>query len=128
MYSLESPHRGDSNEYTQHTIINIKRKSPEYPKYNNVCRYSIFLLLETQERVRNNRGKRAINVRASEVLLYIYNQTRLKDHPLYLLYSLKNENSHTKNTSNCVREVNEFILINQLTLSHRTRKCTSFTL
>ena len=21
MYSLESPHRGDSNEYTQHTII-----------------------------------------------------------------------------------------------------------
>ena len=28
--SLESPHRGDSNEYTQHTIINInKRNSPE---------------------------------------------------------------------------------------------------
>ena len=25
--SLESPHRGDSNEYTQRTIINIKRKS-----------------------------------------------------------------------------------------------------
>ena len=22
----ESPHRGDSNEYTQHTIINIKEK------------------------------------------------------------------------------------------------------
>ena len=28
MFSLESPHRGDSNEHTQHTIINIiKRKS-----------------------------------------------------------------------------------------------------
>ena len=27
VFSLESPHRGDSNEYTQHTIINIKRKS-----------------------------------------------------------------------------------------------------
>ena len=26
MYSLESPHRGDSNEYTQHTIFNIKKK------------------------------------------------------------------------------------------------------
>ena len=26
VFSLESPHRGDSNEYTQHTIINIKRK------------------------------------------------------------------------------------------------------
>ena len=29
MFSIESPHRGDSNEYTQHTIINTKRKSPE---------------------------------------------------------------------------------------------------
>ena len=28
VYSLESPHR-DSNEYTQHTIINTKRKSSE---------------------------------------------------------------------------------------------------
>ena len=26
MFSLESPHRGDSNEYTQHTIFNMKRK------------------------------------------------------------------------------------------------------
>ena len=26
MFSLESPHRGDSNEYTQHAIINIKKK------------------------------------------------------------------------------------------------------
>ena len=27
MFSLESPHRGDSSEYTQHTIINIKKKT-----------------------------------------------------------------------------------------------------
>ena len=26
MFSLESPHRGDSNEYTQCTIFNIKKK------------------------------------------------------------------------------------------------------
>ena len=26
VYSLESPHRGDSNEYTQYTIFNIKKK------------------------------------------------------------------------------------------------------
>ena len=26
VFSLESPHRGDSNEYTQHTITNIKKK------------------------------------------------------------------------------------------------------
>ena len=25
MFSLESPHQGDSNEYTQHTIFNIKK-------------------------------------------------------------------------------------------------------
>ena len=27
MFSRESPHRGDSYEYTQHANINIKRKS-----------------------------------------------------------------------------------------------------
>ena len=27
MLSLESPHRGDSNEYTQHPIFNIKKKN-----------------------------------------------------------------------------------------------------
>ena len=26
MFSLESPHRGDSNENIQHTIFNIKKK------------------------------------------------------------------------------------------------------
>ena len=26
MFSLELPHRGDSNEYTQYTIFNIKMK------------------------------------------------------------------------------------------------------
>ena len=26
MFSLESPRRGDSNEYTQYTIFNIKKK------------------------------------------------------------------------------------------------------
>ena len=41
VYSLESPHRGDPNEYTQHTIINIKRKSSEMSQYNNVCSYGI---------------------------------------------------------------------------------------
>ena len=27
MFSLKSPHRGDSNEYTQHNIFNINRKN-----------------------------------------------------------------------------------------------------
>ena len=33
MCSLESPHRGDSNEYTQYTIFNMKKKNTlNYPK------------------------------------------------------------------------------------------------
>ena len=33
MFSLESPQKGDSNEYTQYTIFNIKKKIPlNYPK------------------------------------------------------------------------------------------------
>ena len=33
VFSLESPHRGDSNEYTQYTIFNIKKKNTQnYPK------------------------------------------------------------------------------------------------
>ena len=33
MFSLESPHQSDSNEYTQYTIFNMKRKiTLNYPK------------------------------------------------------------------------------------------------
>ena len=33
VFSLESPHRGDSNEYTQYTIFKIKKKiTLNYPK------------------------------------------------------------------------------------------------
>ena len=71
VFSLESPHRGDSNDDTQHTIINIKKKiTLNNTKYNKVCRYGI-ILLGTQELVRNSRGKRPISVRTTEVLLYI---------------------------------------------------------
>ena len=31
VYSLESPHRGDSNEYTQHTIIVKEITPPPHP-------------------------------------------------------------------------------------------------
>ena len=59
VFSLESPHRGDSNEYTQHTIINIKRNIVlNYPKSAAMD----FLFQRTQERVRNSPGKRAISV------------------------------------------------------------------
>ena len=67
VFSLESPHRGDSNEYTQYTIFNMNKKNTlNYPKSA-----AMGFFQGTQERVRNNRGKRAISVRAIEVLLYI---------------------------------------------------------
>ena len=56
MSSLKSPHQGDSNENT---------KSLKYPKSA-----AMFSFQGTKERVRNSRGKRAISVRATEVLLY----------------------------------------------------------
>ena len=46
--SLESPHRGDSNEYTQYTIFNVIRKiTLNYPKSA-----AIGFFLGTQARVR----------------------------------------------------------------------------
>ena len=43
VFLLESPHPGDSNENTQHTIIDTKKKiTRNYPKYNNVCNYVFF--------------------------------------------------------------------------------------
>ena len=60
VFSLELPHRGDSNEYTLHTIFNIKKKiTLNYPK-SAAMRF----FLRTKERVRNNHGKRAISVGA----------------------------------------------------------------
>ena len=68
VHSLESPQRGDSNKDTQYTGINIKKKITLY--YSKSAAEGFFL--GTQERVRNSRGKRAISVRATEVLLYFY--------------------------------------------------------
>ena len=39
MFSLELPHRGNSNEYTQYTIFNIKENNP---KLSQICSYGIF--------------------------------------------------------------------------------------
>ena len=71
MFSLEWPHRGDFNAYTQYTIFNIKNEiSLNYPKSATMGFFQ-----STQERVRNRRGKRAIGVRATECLLYFQNAT-----------------------------------------------------
>ena len=74
MFSLESPHWGDSNEYTQwddsneytqYTIFKIKKKiTLNYPKSA-----AKEFFLGSQEPVRNSYGKRAISVQTIEVLL-----------------------------------------------------------
>ena len=44
LFSLESPHRGDSYKYTQHILINVKKQiSLNYPKYD-VCSYKMFFM------------------------------------------------------------------------------------
>ena len=53
MFSLESPHRGDSNKYSQYTMFNTKKKiTLNYPKSA-----AMGFLEGTQEQVRNSHGK-----------------------------------------------------------------------
>ena len=58
VFSLELPHRVDSNEYTQYTIFNIKKENlPNYPK--SAARG---FFQGTQRQVRNSRNKQGISV------------------------------------------------------------------
>ena len=54
MFLLESPHRGDSNEYKHYTIFNIKKKiTLNYPKYLQRCDFSMGLKNEFETAVVN---------------------------------------------------------------------------
>ena len=79
MFSLESPHRGDSNECSQHTIFNIKKNIPNLQLWH--------FFIGTHERVRNSRGKGATSVRATEVLLYMAKFIAMVKTPL-VIYGL----------------------------------------
>ena len=48
MFSLVSPHRGDSNECTQYTILNIKRKSPYIIRNLQLWDFSTGLKIESE--------------------------------------------------------------------------------
>ena len=69
VFALESPHGGDSNEYTQIYHFQYKKKeiTLNYPKFA-----AMIFFLETQERVQNSRSERTIRVRAIGVLLYFW--------------------------------------------------------
>ena len=65
MFSLESPHRGDSNENTQYTIFNVNKKNTlNYPKSVAMGFFPRDSRMSSKQP-----GKRAISVRAIEVLL-----------------------------------------------------------
>ena len=66
VYSLKSPHRGDSNKNKQYTIFNMIKKNT----LNYLKSAAMGFFQGTQEQVRNSHGKRAISVRTIEVLLY----------------------------------------------------------
>ena len=54
MFTLESPHGGDSNEYTQYTIFNMKKKNIlNYPKYAAMGFFSKGLKNESETAVVN---------------------------------------------------------------------------
>ena len=42
VFSLESPHGGNSNEYTQYNIFNIHCKKEDHPKLSQICSFGIF--------------------------------------------------------------------------------------
>ena len=82
MYLLESPHRGDSNEYTQYTIFNMKRKNT----LNHPKSAAMGFFPGTKERVRNSPSTRAISVRATEVLLHFV-KIMVPAQPCQIIYS-----------------------------------------
>ena len=65
MFSLESPYREHSNVNTQNTIFNTKKTTTITLNYPKSAAMGFF-----SRDSRMSRGKRAISVRATEVLLY----------------------------------------------------------
>ena len=41
VFSLQSPHSGDSNEYTQYTVFNRKKKKENHTKLSQKCSQEI---------------------------------------------------------------------------------------
>ena len=67
MFLLNSLYRGDSNKNTKHSIINFKKQSLIIP----IISAAMGVIPRDSRTVQNSRGKRAISVRATVVLLYI---------------------------------------------------------
>ena len=85
--------QGDSNEYTQYTITCINTKKKNHPKLSQICSFGKFLR-GTQEQVRNSRGKKAVGVRATEVLFPINLDKSLHLYHLYYFQALNKNYIH----------------------------------
>ena len=74
MFSVESPHRGDSNEYTQYTIFNMKKKTNFYYPRSAAMGFFLFFFRGTQKRVRNSHGQfePLVNERSKKNMIQIY--------------------------------------------------------
>ena len=88
VFSLESPQRGDSNEYIQYTIFNIKKENTL--NYPNSILVGFFLGIE--ERVRNSRGKRAISVFVV-VIVCLFGKRVFQSLWCFTIRTLHNKNS-----------------------------------
>ena len=78
MFSLESPHRGDSNENTQYIIFNINTKN--HPKLSQICSDVIFSTglkneFEIAMVTRHRRSRHRSSTVHSTVLMIFKNKT-----------------------------------------------------
>ena len=99
MFSLESPQRGDSNEYTQYTISQYKKKIIlNYPKSATMG-----FVPRDPKRVRISRGKQAISVRAIEVQLYLVTEVlrERREKEISLLEQTRFSNYENKTHASC---------------------------
>ena len=73
VFSLESPHRGDSNEailMSTHNIPLSTYKKENHPQLSQIQYLQLWdFCLGTQEQVRNSHGKQPISVRTTEVII-----------------------------------------------------------
>ena len=117
MFSLESPHRGDSNVHTQCIIFVLKKRiTPNLQLWN--------FFLGTQERVQNSCGKQSISVRATEVLLYVFHDFLGRTVELCIEITLTQGNTNLilhRETQYTIPQARKKIPVFQVTLEKRNR-------
>ena len=82
VFTLESPHRGDSNEYTQYTIFQYEKE--KHPKLSQICSYGNF-----SKGLKNEFERAVVNEPSVfEPLKFYCNYIFQKEHTLASFYRL----------------------------------------